>query len=158
MRKLNGIERKNDAPRGKQTPERPTRVPGRPGPTPRGFRFRTLHEAERVLQRVANLILERERSLLEREAAAEALRAAKKEGCDPKEWPAMPPLRGLSNEGAGKIINVINAFIISRRFQDEVAGKRRVDDLESRLNEALELNERYGKRLEEIVASRQGNN
>jgi hypothetical protein len=44
------------------------------------------------------------------------LRAAKKEGCDPKEWPAMPPLRGLSNEGAGKIINVINAFIISRRF------------------------------------------
>jgi hypothetical protein len=31
----------------------------------------------------------------------------------------MPPLRGLSNEGAGKIINVIKAFIISRRFQDE---------------------------------------
>jgi hypothetical protein len=53
---------------------------------------------------------------------------------------------------------VINAFIISRRFQDEVAEKRRVDDLESRLNEALELNERYGKRLEEIVASQRGNN
>jgi hypothetical protein len=70
----------------------------------------------------------------------------------------MPPLRGLSNEGAGKIINVINAFIISRRFQDEVAEKRRVDDLESRLNEALELNERYGKRLEEIIASQQGKN
>ena len=115
------------------------------------FRFRTLTEAEHTLQRVTNM-------MVEREAAAEALRAAKKEGCDPKEWPAMPPLRGLSNEGAGKIINVINAFIISRRFQDEVAEKRRVDDLESRLNEALELNERYGKRLEEIVASRQGNN
>jgi hypothetical protein len=158
MRKLNGIERKNDAPGGKQTPEGPMRVPGRPGPTPRGFRFRTLHEAERVLQRVANLVLERERSLLEREAAAEALRAAKKEGCDPKEWPLTPPLRGISNEAAGKIINAINAFIISRRFQDEVAEKRRVDDLENRLNEALELNERYGKRLEELVASQQGKN
>jgi len=138
--------------------EKSIRAPGRPGPTPRGFRFHTLHEAERVLQRVANLILERERSLLEREAVAEALRAAKKEGCDPKEWPPMPPLRGLSNEAAGKIINAINAFIISRRFQDELAEKRRADDLETRLNEALELNERYGKRLEEFVASQQGNN
>src|SRR5206468_1021405 len=66
--------------------------------------------------------------------------AAKKEGCDPKEWPLTPPLRGISNEAAGKIINAINAinaFIISRRFQDEVAEKRRVDDLENRLNEAL---------------------
>jgi hypothetical protein len=89
-----------------------------------------------------NLILERERSLLEREAAAEALRAANKEGCDPKEWPPMLPLRGLSNEAAGKIISAINAFIISRRFQDEVAEKRRADDLENRLNEALELVER----------------
>jgi hypothetical protein len=127
-------------------------------PTPRGFRFRTLHEAERTLQRITNLILERERSVLEREAAAEALRAAKKQDCDPKEWPPMPPLRGLSNEAAGKIINAINAFIISRRFQDELAEKRRADDLETRLNEALELNERYGKRLEEFVASQQGNN
>jgi hypothetical protein len=158
MRKVKEIEKKDDIPGGEQPPEGPIKVPGRPGPTPGGFRFRTLHDAERVLQRVANLILERERSLLEREAAADALRAAKKEGCDPKEWPAMPPLRGLSNEGAGKIINVINAFIISRRFQDEVAEKRRADDLENRLNEALELVERYGKRLEEIAASQQGKN
>jgi hypothetical protein len=158
MRKVKEIERKDDIPRGEQPSEGPIKVPGRPGPTPGGFRFRTLHEAERVLQRVANMILERERSLLEREAAAEALRAAKKEGCDPKEWPPLPPLRGLSNEAAGKIINAINAFIISRRFQDELAEKRRVDDLENRLNEALELNERYGKRLEEIVASQRGNN
>jgi hypothetical protein len=57
-----------------------------------------------------------------------------------------------------KLINAINAFIISRRFQDELAEKRRADDLESRLNEALELNERYGKRLEELVASQQGKN
>jgi hypothetical protein len=70
----------------------------------------------------------------------------------------MPPLRGLSNEAAGKIISAINGFVISRRFQDELAEKRRADDLETRLNEALELVERYGKRLEEIVASRQGNN
>jgi hypothetical protein len=58
----------------------------------------------------------------------------------------------------GRLGDAINAFIISRRFQDEVAEKRRVDDLENRLNEALELNERYGKRLEELVASQQGNN
>jgi hypothetical protein len=96
-------------------------------------------------------------SLLEREAAAEALRAAKKEGSDPKEWLAMPPLRGLSNEAAGKIINAINAFIISRRFQDELAEKRRADDLETRLNEALELVERYRKRVDKIAASNQGN-
>jgi hypothetical protein len=115
-------------------------------------------DAERALQRVVNLILERERSLLEREAVAEALDAAKKEGCNQKEWPLMPPLRGISNEAAGKIINAINAFIISRRFQDELAEKRRADDLESRLNEALELVERYGKRLEEIAASQRGNN
>ena len=82
----------------------------------------------------------------------------RKEGCDPNEWPPTPPLRGLSNEAAGKIINAINAFIISRRFQDELAEKRRADDLETALNEALELNERYGKRLEEIVASQQGKN
>jgi hypothetical protein len=118
----------------------------------------TLHDAERALQRVVNLILERERSLLEREAAADALRAAKEEGRDPKEWSPMPPLRGLSNEAAGRIINAINAFIISRRFQDELAEKRRADDLENRLNEALELVERYGKRLEEIVAAQQGKN
>ena len=124
--------------------------------TPGGFRFRTLHDAERALQRVVNLILERERSLLEREAATETLRAAKEEGRDPKEWSPMPPLRGLSNEAAGRIINAINAFIISRRFQDELAEKRRADDLENRLNEALELVERYGKRLEEIAASQRG--
>jgi hypothetical protein len=158
MRKSKEIDKKDDTPRGKQPPEGPIKVPGRPGPTPGGFRFRTLHDAERVLQRIANLILERERSLLEREAVVEALGAAKREGCDPKKYPAMPPLRGLSNEAAGRIINAINAFIISRRFQDELAEKRRVDDLESRLNEALELAERYGKRLEEIVAARQGNN
>ncbi len=70
----------------------------------------------------------------------------------------MPPLRGLSNEAAGKIVNVINAFIISRRFQDELEEKRRADDLDTRLDEALELNERYGNRLEEIVASQQGKN
>ena len=158
MRKVKEIERKDDIPRGNPPPEGPIKVPGRPGPTPRGFRFRTLHEAERTLQRITNLILERERSVLEREAAAEALRKAKTEGCDPTELPPMPPLRGLSNEAAGKIISAINAFIISRRFQDEVAEKRRVDDLENRLNEALELNERYGKRLEEIIASQQAKN
>jgi hypothetical protein len=65
------------------------------------------HDAERALQRVVNLVLERERSMLEREAAAEALRAVKKEGSDPKERPAMPPLRGLSNEAAGQIINAV---------------------------------------------------
>jgi hypothetical protein len=30
-----------------------------------------------------------------------------------------------------KLINAINAFIISRRFQDELAEKRRADDLET---------------------------
>jgi hypothetical protein len=52
--------------------------------------------------------------------------------------------------------NAVNVFVISRRFQDEVAEKRRVDDLENRLNEALELVERYRKRVDEIAASKQG--
>jgi hypothetical protein len=107
-------------------------------------------------RRFENLILERERSLLEREAVAEALGAAKEEGRDPKEWLPMPPLRGLSNEAAGQIINAVNGFVISRRFQDEVAEKRWVDDLENRLNEALELVEHYRKRVDEIAASKQG--
>jgi hypothetical protein len=158
MGKSKEITNKVNAPPAMVPPEESIRVPGRPGPTPRGFRFHSLHEAERVLQRVANLILERERSMLERDAAVEALRALKKEDCDPEEWPPMPPLRGLSNEAAGRIINAISVFVISRRFQDELAEKRRADDLENRLNEALELVERYGKRLEEIVASQQGRN
>lgn len=137
-------------------PEEPTRVPGRPGPTPGGFRFRTLRDAERVLQRVANLILERERSVLEREVTIEGRRGAKGEGVESRNLSPMPALRGLSNEAAGKIINAINAFIISRRFQDEVAEKRRVDDLENRLDEALALVDRYRKRVDELAASQQG--
>jgi hypothetical protein len=97
-----------------------------------------------------NLILERERSLLEREAAAETLRAANKrlrsQGMAP-----MPPLRGLSNEAAGKIISAINAFIISRRFQDEVAEKRRADDLENRLNEGLSSSSATGSVLKKSL-------
>ena len=158
MRKSKEIANKGDVPPATVRPEESVRAPGRSGPTPGGFRFRTLLDAERALQRVVNLILERERSLLEREAATETLRAAKEEGRDPKEWSPMPPLRGLSNEAAGRIINAINAFIISRRFQDELAEKRRADDLENRLNEALELVERYGKPIEEIAASQQGKN
>jgi hypothetical protein len=68
----------------------------------------------------------------------------------------MPALRGLSNDGAGKIINTLNTFVISRRFQDEVAEKRRVDDLENRLDEALALVDRYRKRVDELAAFQQG--
>jgi hypothetical protein len=122
------------------------------------FRFRTLAEAEYTLQRLTNMMVERERSELERAEIQEEREACKRRGDPLETWPELPPLRGLSVATGKTVINAINAFIISRRFQDEVAEKRRVDDLETRLNEALELNERYGKRLEELVASQQGNN
>jgi len=44
---------------------------------------------------------------------------------DPK--PELPPLRGLSVATGKAIISTINAFLISRRFQDELAEKRRAD-------------------------------
>ena len=103
-------------------------------------------------------MVERERSELERAAIQEEREACKRRGDPLETWPELPPLRGLSVATGKTVINAINAFIISRRFQDEVAEKRRVDDLETRLNEALELNERYGKRLEEIIASQQAKN
>jgi hypothetical protein len=46
-------------------------------------------------------------------------------------WPELSPPRGLSVATGKTVINAVNAFIISRRFQDEVAEKRRVDDLEN---------------------------
>jgi hypothetical protein len=102
------------------------------------------------------MMVERERSELQ-QAEIQAERDACKRRGDPTEsW--LPPPRGLSVVTGKAIINAINGFIISRRFQDEVAEKRRADDLENRLNEALELVERYGKRLEEIAAAQQGNN
>lgn len=122
------------------------------------FRFRTLAEAEHTLQRVANMIVERERSELERAAIQEERDTCKRAGVSLETLPELPPLRGLSVATGKTVINAINAFIISRRFQDEFEEKRRADDLENRLNEALDLNERYGKRLEEIAASQRGNN
>jgi hypothetical protein len=122
------------------------------------FRFTTLTEAEHTLQRVANMMVERERSELQQAEIQEERDACKRRGDPTESWPELPPPRGLPVVTGKAIINAINGFITSRRFQDEVAEKRRVEDLENRLNEALELNERYGKRLEEIVASRQGNN
>jgi len=122
------------------------------------FRFTTLAEAEHTLQRVANMMVERERSELQQAEIQEERDACKRRGDPTESWPELPPPRGLSVVTGKAIINAINGFIISRRFQDEVAEKRRVDDLENRLNEALELNERYGKRLEEIIASQQAKN
>jgi hypothetical protein len=104
------------------------------------------------------MMVERERSELERAEIQEERDACKRSGVPVETWPELSRLRGLSVATGKTVINAINAFIISRRFQDEVAEKRRVDDLENRLNEALDLNERYGKRLEEFVASQQGNN
>src|SRR5437870_11216889 len=118
------------------------------------FRFTTLAE-EDTLQRVSNMIVERERSELQQAEIQEERDACKRRGDPTESWPELPPPRGLSVVTGRAIINAINGFIISRPFQDEVAEKRRVDDLENRLNEALELNERYGKRLEEIIASQQ---
>jgi hypothetical protein len=122
------------------------------------FRFTTLAEAEHTLQRVANMIVERERSELQQAEIQEERDACKRRGDPTESWPELPPPRGLSVVTGKAIINAINAFIISRRFQDELAEKRRADDLENRLNEALELVARYGKRLEEIVAAQQGKN
>jgi len=122
------------------------------------FRFTMLAEAEHTLQRVASMMVERERSELQQAEIQEERDACKRRGDPTESWPELPPPRGLSVVTGKAIINAINGFIISRRFQDEVAEKRRVDDLESRLNEALELNERYGKRLEEIIASQQAKN
>ena len=142
-------------PGGVPRPEAPIRVPGRPGPTPGGLRFRTLQDAERVLQRIANLVLERERSVLERDATTEARRRAESEGVEPRNLSLMPALRGLSNEAAGKIINSINTFIISRRFQDEFVAKTRVKELEAEVLQLLQRVEEYRQRVAELMARQQ---
>jgi hypothetical protein len=67
----------------------------------------------------------------------------------------MLALRGLSNEAAGKIINAINAFIISRRFQDEFVAKTRVKELEAEVLQLLQRVEEYRQRVAELMARQQ---
>jgi hypothetical protein len=89
------------------------------------FRFRTLAEAEHTLQRVTNIMVERERSELERADILKERDACKLRSAAVETWPELPPLRGLSVVTGKAVINAINAFIISRRFQDELAEKTR---------------------------------
>src|ERR1700740_2461365 len=65
-------------------------------------------------------------------------------------WRPLPPvvLTKLSRPWTSRRARTTRAAAIT-------AGHR-ADDLENRLNEALELVARYGKRLEEIVAAQQG--
>ena len=124
-------------------------------PDPPLFSF---HVSENVRHGSTTEKMQTSPSLMSSRSAILRRDACKRSGVPVETWPELSPLRGLSVATGKTVINAINAFIISRRFQDEVAEKRRVDDLENRLNEALELNERYGKRLEELVASQRGTN
>ena len=97
------------------------------------FRFKTLVQAERVLERLSNLMADREecdmdrRGIQDRRAEiAQQRLECQALGRPPEEWPKfpeMPPLRGISTALGAKVVSAINAFIISRRFSDEfVAG------------------------------------
>jgi hypothetical protein len=110
-----------------------------------------LEEAERTLQRVANMMVERERSDLER-AQVEEERAVYKDRGEPMEnWPALPPTRGLS-VGTGKaIISAVNAFIIAHRFSDERATKERIEELAHEVMNVLKREEGHRQRLAELV-------
>jgi hypothetical protein len=60
------------------------------------FRFTTLTEAEHTLQRVANMMVERERSELQQAEIQEERDACKRRGDPTESWPELPPPRGLS--------------------------------------------------------------
>jgi hypothetical protein len=93
----------------------PAYILGRPGRKKATFRFRTLDEAERALNRVVNLMVERGKSEQERVLAQQDYERRKVEvrsdreaymrvGRPPEAWPSeppvfvAPPLRGLSTE------------------------------------------------------------
>jgi hypothetical protein len=119
------------------------------------FRFTTLTEAEHTLQRVANMMAERERSELQQAEIQEERDACKRRG-DPTESYRGPAAYRLSPERPSSTRSTASSYRGASRMRSPRRG--RVDDLENRLNEALELNERYGKRLEEIIASQQAKN
>jgi hypothetical protein len=95
------------------------------------FRFTTLAEAEHTLERVANMIVERERSELQQAEIQEERDACKRRGDPTESWPELPPLRGLSVATGKAIISTINAFIISRASR--TSSRRRGAPMTSRL-------------------------
>ena len=129
------------------------------------FRFKTLVQAERVLERLSNLMAEREESEMERrtiqdrrpEIAQQRLECQAL-GKPPEEWPKfpeMPPLRGVSTALGAKVISAINAFIISRRFSDEFVAKTRVEELTEEVRQLLVRQEEYRQRVSELLARQQ---
>jgi hypothetical protein len=113
-------------------------------------------------------MVEREKSEVERQLVKQAydqeLESVRKEpqrcqldGMPPDKWPGeatlvLPPPRGISTALGGKIISAINAFTISRRFNDEVVAKAKVRELEEQLRLLMDRLEQYRQKVAELEA------
>lgn len=129
------------------------------------FNFKTLVQAEHTLERLSNLMAEREESEMERLIAedrrtdvAQKRLECQARGTPPEDWPEfpkMPPLRGLSVATGGKIVSAINAFIIARRFSDEFTAKEENEALKQQVLELIERAEGYRRQVAELTARQQ---
>lgn len=131
-----------------------------------------MDEAQRVLNRVANLVTARERSSMLRDKEREdyellvtATRQARDEcmrhGDPPEQWPPEPgplklsPLEGISVPVATAVTRAVNGFVISRRFTDEFVAKKEVEALRERVLGLMRELEHYRQRVAELMARQQ---
>jgi hypothetical protein len=101
------------------------------------FQYKTLDQAERCYQRVTNMVLDRERSEVERVAAIDERTVCEKLGKPPEEWPPIPTLRGLSRSSGAFVVSALNGFCASRKHQDEFVAKAEVEREQARVIELL---------------------
>ena len=83
------------------------------------------------------MVQDRERSEMERIAAIDERTMCEKLGRPPEEWPPIPPLRGMSQGAAARVISSLNGFCNSRKHQDEFVAKAEVERLTGRVHELL---------------------
>src|SRR5947207_1074542 len=101
------------------------------------------------------MMVERDRSELQRAEIREERDACKRRDDPTESWTKLPPLRGLSVVTGKVIISAINAFIISRRFQDEFVAKTKVAELEQQVLALVQQVEQYRQRVSELLARQQ---
>jgi hypothetical protein len=63
-----------------------------------------------------------------------------------------PPLRGLSTDVGGKIVSAINAFILSRRLNNERESKAKISELEETVRQLIRDVEQYRQRVADLGA------
>jgi hypothetical protein len=100
-------------------------------------------------KRVTNMVVDRERSEMERIHAIDVRTMCEKEGKPPEEWPPIPILRGISRSTGALVVSALNGFCASRKHQDEFVAKAEVEHEQARvlvlLQEIAELRQKVAE-------------